>query len=227
MGKLTKEQKAHWEKSVRLNHGNRDNFIKTVVAHIMPDEKRPTTENFATKWQSTLYDVIYTPEVLKAMAACPAWMFLETEYYYVNMDPKKRPDRYGTNVQKFRCPRKGLRTTERETGDYGSHDSDVGCPTIDPEHASAKEWAQIETQSMDWQAKKSSLESQLKTIAYDCNTSHQLYELWPEALNFAQECFPYTAPGEIQRGGESSVSASELNIGIMMAKTSVGAVQEN
>jgi hypothetical protein len=222
---LTKEEKADWEKSVRLNNGNRANFIRVVIEDIMPDAMEPTIDNFAEKWENTLYDVVYSPETQIAMKACPSWMFHETQYYFVNMDSEKEPNR--GSVLKFKAPRSNCLAPERESSDWGSYNADVGCPTIAADHAAAVEYKRIGQQRKDWIAKKNNLQNQLRTVSEDCNTSHQLYEAWPAALNYSTQCFPYTAPAEVQRGGRSSVSAQELDIGVMMAKSNVNEVVEN
>lgn len=222
---LTKEEKAGWEKSVRLNHGTRSAFVDHVIKDVMPDEQEPTIENFADKWQNTLYDDIYTPEIKAAMKACPSWMFYATGYYFVNMEADKKPRR--GNVLKFKAPRTDCLAPEKEDSDWGGANENVGIPTIPGDHPASIEFVKIEQLRRDWFSKKSNLREQLSTVANDCNTSHQLYEAWPTALNYAKACFPYVAPAEAQRGGHSTVSAQEIDIGVMMAKSNVSPIVEN
>ena len=225
MGKLTKEDKKDWEKSVRLNMGNRDNFIKTVLEDIMPEDSQPSQETFCEKWKNKLYDVIYPAEVVTAMQACPSWMFQKTNFIYIGFGK----DQHGRqSILKFEVPANSL-ALEKENSNhyYSSHADSVGLPQIPDDHPAKLEFDNLNQQTRDWNTKRHSLQTQLHTMAYACNTSHQLYEVWPQALNYAEECFPYTAPKEAVRGGDSIVTAAELNIGISLAKSSVNAIQEN
>lgn len=225
MGKLTKEDKKDWIKSVRLNMGNRDTFIDTVLEDVMPRDSEPGQQTFCDKWANKLYDVIYPADVVKAMKACPKWMFQETDFIYIDfgMNSHNR-----AQILKFEVPAKSLALeSENSNHYYSSHSDNVGLPKIPSDHPAKAEWEQLNQQARDWSTKRSSLHTQLHQMAYACNTSHQLYEVWPDALKYAQECFPYEEPKEAVRGGDSLVSAAELNIGIKLAQSSVSAIQEN
>jgi len=222
----TPEEKAAWPKSVRLNQDLRNGFINAVLADVIPESTRPDSDAFVTKWQDQMYDLVYTPEVRAAMAACPSWMFKKTNYIFVSMGA---PSGRRAEILKFKCLVPGSLAIEEELNDHGyaSHNSDVGLPWLDKEHPAVIEYRDIERQSNDWKTKKHQLASQLNGIAAACNTSHQLFEAWPGALQYAEKCFPQKEAVEPKRGGKTEISAQELNIGIMMAKASVGAVVQS
>lgn len=228
MSKISKTVKATWEKSIRLNNRNRDNFVTIVLEEIMPKDDQPTQADFAKRWSDKMYDIIYTSEIVTAMRACPSWMVKITEHIFVNMIPGAQGS--GMTVLAFKCKPGAIAMIREEDGYSWSHYSDgnAGVPTIDADHAACKEFALLDQSSRDWARKKSELRTQLKTVTDDCNTSHQLYEAWPGALKYAKQCFEYMAPTtERKTGGTSSVTAQELEIGIMMSKASVGAISEN
>jgi hypothetical protein len=213
---------AGWPKSVRLNRELRRNFVAAVVADVVPDSTEPTEEAFAERWGPKMYDMIYTPEIQAAMKACPKWMFVSTDYIYVSMG---KPTGKRSSVLKFKCPIPGSLGIEEEKGDYGysSHNADVGLPWLNDDHDCVIEYRDVSRQRADWRQKKSSLTSQLEGIVKVCNTTHQLFAAWPGALAYAEKCFPYAPPAPSQKGGVSPISAEELNLGIMFAKTIVNA----
>lgn len=210
-----------WPKAVRLNQENRDKFIMTVVEDVLPVDKKPCENLFVDKWNTKIYDDIFGP-LQEDMKALPNWMFVETNYIPVDMyahtGKKKAYSQEG--IINFPAP-KGAIAVERCEHSWENHNDDVGLVPIPEGHPAIDDYKQMLQEEVDWGIKRDQLQEQLRTMVYECNTSHQLFRAWPTALKYAEACFPFVQPAEAKRGGATSVSAEELDIGVKLAKTTV------
>jgi hypothetical protein len=186
----------------------------------MPLEQQPSEELFVDHWGSQLYNDIFGP-YLEDMKALPTWMFSRDKFFWADLyehTPKKKGQ---SGLLKFPCPKDSL---VLETSENWCHSDAAALPEIPPDHPAIDAFVQMQREAHDWVIKRRELHNQLNVIVNECNTSHQLFRAWPTALKYAEKCFPYEAPAPAKQGGNTSISAEELDIGIMMAKTTVSGV---
>lgn len=217
-----------WPKSIRLNMENRDLFIKTVVADLMPDEKRPSLYNFVREWGDRMYEDIYGP--LKAeMDALPQWMFTKKDEFHVNLwahEPKNSEWRNKEGQIEFQLSKERRMIVEKTSYHWNRSGNDVIAP-VPEDHEVVQAYKDMKDADADWDANLRELNKTLHEVAYACNTSHQLFRAWPQALKYAQECFPYVEPAEAKRGGQTTISSDQLDLTAKLAQATAGAATQN
>ena len=197
-------------RSTRLNVNNRDNFIKAVVDATLPEAKKPRDDDFINRWRDKVYDIAYG-EYLERMKTLPSWFFCESRDLRVQIYYNQ-----GTNKTTL-CFHldKPVLALNPHSG-YGS-DKITTSITIPKDHKMTQDFIQHRQNQQDYATKQQKLRSQLRDLAYSCNTSGQLYEAWPEAIKYA-DCFPYTAP---ERHPGATVSATEMRVSMAMSKANI------
>jgi hypothetical protein len=197
--------------SVRLNYTNRELFINTVLAKLMPPHERPTVHNFYRAQRSKVYEYIYGP-FKDLMRQLPPWAKVMTKTITVELDG---------DVLHFELDKAEL------AFDNGKGNTTKGlfvpiCK-LDRYDPLAQEFLAQRQQTIDWDTKRMALKKELNKVVKACNTSAQLYLAWPQALDFAS-CFPY-------KGSKASVkpkiSAAALDMTLKISKSTVGAPDEN
>lgn len=216
-----------WPKSTRLNRHNRRQFVDTVLADLMPDEAKPTTEGFAEKWGDNVYELVYGPH-LETMQLLPSWMFRSADDFTVDLfKHESRNDpvvKAHSGVVRFKLSKE--RPLIRESSRY-SWSTDAGAEMPPGDHEVVRAYKNMCQQTEDWQSKWYELRGTLEEVAEACNTSHQLFRAWPKAVKYAEECFPYVEPTEAKRGGQTSISAEQLDLTAKLAQVTVGVTLEN
>lgn len=197
-------------RSTRLNKSNRDDFIKKVVKKYYPPEKRPDINDFKRKWNPKIYDIIFSPYKEQLDALPDSWL-ASTRKIWATIN--------GTTLE-FESPKDIKRPG---TGDGGYYSSTKFVPIVSDEHQISKEYKQHCNDLRDFNAKKNSFESQIRTLAYSCNTSAQLFKAWPEAEHYS-ECFPYVGP---ERHAGAAISKTEIDLGKKLANLKVKLPNEN
>ena len=212
---------VNWPASVRLNKDLRRRFVKTVMEDVIPDESRPRTEDFISEWNSQMYDIVFKP-YLEHLNALPEWAVRQSDSFYLNMlahEPKDSPWRHSTGRLRFQTPDgKPKVMSIEDTGYYSSRENKVPQPPAG--HDCIDAYKKLLQQQKDWDVKKQQLERQLETAVEGCNTSHQLFRVWPKAVQYSH-VFPEPEKKEIQRGGNPDVSGAELDIGVSLTKATV------
>lgn len=216
-----------WPKSTRLNASNRQKFVDTVVADLMPEENKPDEDTFAHKWAQTVYDTIYGPH-LETMKLLPKWMFKKDDDFTVDLfkhEPKSDPivSSHNGNVT-FKLDKEQLMI--REAGRY-SWSSDAAAELPPGDHEFVQAYKTLCQQQEDWRDRFYELRQTLQQVAEACNTSHQLFRAWPKAVKYAETCFPYQEPAEAKRGGQTDISADQLDLTAKLAQTVVGVMEQN
>jgi hypothetical protein len=198
-------------RSVRLNYTNRELFINTVLAKLMPPHERPTVQNFYRAQRSKVYEYIYGP-FRDLMRQLPPWAKVKTRTITVELDG---------DVLHFQLDK------EEFAFDNGKGNTTKGlfvpiCK-LDRYDPLAQEFLAQRQQTIDWDTKRMALKKELGKVVKACNTSAQLYLAWPQALDFSS-CFPY-------KGSKTTVkpkiSAAALDMTLKISKSTVGSPGEN
>lgn len=214
-----------WPKSTRLNQENRERFVRTVVEDLIPLNTRPTTQKFGEKWGDKLYEDIYGPHK-ETMDLLPSWMFVEAKEFVVDIK-LHAPTLDGESVTFYLSEPKRMVNEESFYGWRNQDSRDYCIPQIPEDHDVIQAWEEHKQANKDWQSKHSELKRTLEQVSDACNTSHQLFRAWPKAVKYAEQCFPYVEPRESKRGGQTDISAEELDLTAKIAQTTVVASQQN
>lgn len=218
-----------WPTSTRLNQKNRQLFVTTVLNDLMPDEKKPSTYDFATKWGDTLYHAAYD-EYLEQMKALPKWMFVQKDEFHVDVwrgeDPNDPLVKAHNGVLEFQLssPMLMMKETHSSYSWSGTKNRLAEIPTDHEVVQALKDHYQA---SDDWDANYKELRTTLEEVTEACNTSHQLFRAWPKAVKYAEECFPYVQPAQAKRGGQTTISADQLDLTAKLAQTTIGTMEQN
>ena len=163
------------------------------------------------------------------MKLLPSWMFKKSNEFKVDLfkhqsetDPIVKNNR---GMVSFKMSKEGL--LPHSKGRYSWDDETKVELSPDSEHEAIQAYKDFCQQDHDWDARQRELRTTLTKVADACNTSHQLFRAWPQAVKYAQECFPYVEPAEAKRGGQTDVSTEQLDLTAKLAQTVVGGVQQN
>lgn len=214
---------SDWPPSVRLNKHLRAAFVRKVLEDVMPEEGKPKDEDFISEWNSQMYDIVFGP-YLDTLEKMPSWGKQVKKDFRVNMlaHETNKSDWKGHNgTLTFTTPDGTDKVQTIQTSGYSYYSSDSGkTPQPPAGHECIDAYKRLLQQKKDWDVKRFNLERTLEKAVEGCNTSHQLFKVWPKAVQYA-DVFPAPEKKEAVRGGNPDVTGSELDIGVSIAKATV------
>lgn len=217
-----------WPKSIRLNMENRERFVRTVLEDIMPSDKQPCEDAFAKEWGDKLYADIYGP-LKEHMDALPKWMWTDGSRFHVDVykhEPPSSDYKGRDGVVEFRMTKDRRMINEENVYHWNRTGNEV-MAVVPEDHEVIQAYKDHCQAGEDWNNQYQELRRTLEKVSNACNTSHQLFRAWPKAVKYAQSCFPYVEPAEAKRGGQTDISADQLNLTAKIAQATAGAVEQN
>ena len=208
-------------RSIRLNQDLRDEFIRTVIAEIMPDEKEPTIQKFQETYAQQAYDATYGL-IASTMAQLPAWAIINAKGFFVKLgenDPLLFVISSGVDVFHDEG-HNNYHSHYRYSPDHGST-----VPELDDDHPITQTYEAQEHARIDWGVKRRELQNQLRELTNTCNTTGQLFKTWPKAMEFAH-VFPQPEVKE-RKQWEPSMDAAELDLGVELSQVEIAPIKEN
>lgn len=200
-------------RSVRLTNDLRYKFINRVITTLMPVETCPNLQGFIKKHREQVYKETYGmyQESLKAL---PEWMTTKTSRFTIKLGSHKELDiDMGREFLGF----------PTDINYYGK--AEFGVPDIGSNHEVSKAYVQFQLDRQEWNTKRNTLEDKIRKIANSCNTTGQLYKVWPKAKEYSH-IFP-TPSTTTRSQWTPQYDGAELDLEIEMTKVTVNKVEEN
>ena len=198
-------------RSIRLNYTNRQLFVDTVMKKLMPISERPDIKIFYEDNKKTIYKYIYGP-FKDLIAQLPSWATVKTSKITVCL---------GTEQLIFPLDKEELAFDNGEN--FMPAKMFVGVCKLSEHDPLTLAFKASQQQTLDWNTKHRALKKELQKVTLACNTSAQLYQAWPQSLDYAF-CFPYKGSKTMPK---VKVDSAVLDMTLQITKSIVGSPNEN
>lgn len=197
-------------RSIRLNHNLKTRFIQRVLNATFPKDEEPELPSEDSSISDALYKEIMAE--FKQAKDVPLWL-----------QPKKKISKIqilftdGTKKEQRVFEFSKEKLWFEDVGYWGTGGSIL--PTLPYDHKVNLDFAEAEAQQRDWRQQRAELERKLYQLIEPLNSTKQLFNAWPDAIEY-KDVFPIPDEPVSRRRevGRTDVTAEEMNMTLNMAK---------
>lgn len=197
-------------RSIRLNSHLKQQFINRVMKENFPGDSEPCLPSEDTSTGDALYQEVM--DEFNEAKNVPTWLLPNKSISKITILFTN-----GTKKEKRTFDLSGSKPWFEETGYWGNSGSII--PTLPYDHEVNLKFTNAEQQKADWNEQRRELERKLRELIEPLNSTKQLFNAWPDAIEY-KDVFPIPDEPVSRRRevGRTDVTAEEMNMTLRMAK---------